>query len=135
MTSALPDWLPTDAWEGYIAMRKQLKKPATVYAQKLAIGRLLDMKEQGHDVREVLEQSIFNSWQGLYPPPAPPVAQVQQTTGRPQLKAVVDNWFMSDAGINRKGAELGLRARSGETYSTYKGRIFDALNNNGRKAS
>lgn len=126
--ATIPDWLPTDAWEGYLSMRKTIKRPASVYAQKLAIGKLLDLMEQGHDIRAVLEQSIFNCWQGLFPLPAPPVAKpVLQASGRPQLKAV-DNWYMSEAGITRKGIELGMNARRGETFSAYKGRIFDRLN-------
>jgi len=36
-------------------------------------------------------------------------------------------WWTTEAGIAAKGAEVGVKARSGETYADWKGRIFDAL--------
>ena len=39
----------------------------TDYAKRLAINKLSALADQGHDVKAVLEQSIFNSWQGLFP--------------------------------------------------------------------
>lgn len=47
-------------------MRKLIKKPASEYAQKLAINRLAELAAQGHTPSAVLEQSIFNCWQGLF---------------------------------------------------------------------
>jgi hypothetical protein len=62
----LPEWLPKEAWFGYIAMRKQIKKPATDYAIKLAISLLDTKRLAGADVEAILNQSIMNSWQGLF---------------------------------------------------------------------
>jgi hypothetical protein len=63
----LPEWIDKDAWEGYVQMRRSIKKPLTPYAMKLAVSKLAALKEQGHNPKAVLEQSIFNSWQGLFP--------------------------------------------------------------------
>ena len=65
----LPEWLPAEEWEAYIAMRKQMGKKfhATEYAQKLLIKKLTQMKEEGCNVKAVLEQSIMRSWVGLFP--------------------------------------------------------------------
>lgn len=125
MISSLPDWLPKEAWEGYVAMRKQLKKPLTARAEKMAIAKLLELKEQGQDVEKVLEQSEFNCWQGLFPVHQ----EAEKTVAAPfKPKVVPDNWWLSDAGIERKGRELGMYARPGESYGSFKNRIFAVLN-------
>lgn len=38
-----------------------------------------------------------------------------------------DRWWMSDGGIDRKGRELGMFARGGESYPAFKDRIFEEL--------
>jgi hypothetical protein len=63
----LPLWLPAEAWEAYLAMRKEIKKPLSAYGQRLAISTLTQLWAEGHDPRAVLEQSIFNCWRGLFP--------------------------------------------------------------------
>jgi hypothetical protein len=63
----LADWIPTDVWEAYLEMRRRIRKPMTGYAMKLAVKRLEKLKAAGEEARAVLEQSIMNSWQGLFP--------------------------------------------------------------------
>lgn len=63
----IPDWMPMDAWAGYIEMRKKIKKPMTLRAEQLAINTLDKLRSEGHDVGAVLDQSVMNSWQGLFP--------------------------------------------------------------------
>ena len=63
----LPLWMPRVAWDAYVAMRKQIKKPLNEYAKRLAINRLTQLWAEGHDPKAVLEQSIFNCWRGLFP--------------------------------------------------------------------
>ena len=63
----LPDWVPPAAWQAYVEMRTKTRKPMTETAMGIAINKLSDLKEQGYDPQKVLEQSIFNSWQGLFP--------------------------------------------------------------------
>lgn len=65
--SKLPPWVPTEQWEGYIAMRKKIRKPLTDRAESLAIGVLHKLLEDGQDVGAVLDQSTMNSWMGLFP--------------------------------------------------------------------
>ncbi|WP_019104028.1 helix-turn-helix domain-containing protein [Chromobacterium haemolyticum] len=62
-----PSWLPVDAWTAFVAMRKKLRKPMTDHAARLAVDKLVSLRAEGHDPRAVLEQSVFNSWQGLFP--------------------------------------------------------------------
>lgn len=61
----LPDWVPADAWAGYVEMRK--KKPMTAFARRLVIAELQKLNEKGHDIASVLSQSIRNNWTDVYP--------------------------------------------------------------------
>lgn len=63
----LPDWIRTESWDGFVAMRKSIKKPLTPHAVELMICSLEKMRADGEDVNAVLEQSIMNSWQGVFP--------------------------------------------------------------------
>lgn len=67
---ALPDWLNQECWQGYIDMRKKIKKPMTPLAEKMAINMLTRLKDAGHDPDMCLQQSIFNDWQKLFAPRA-----------------------------------------------------------------
>lgn len=62
----VPDWLPLPQWDAYLEMRTKIRKPATSFAQKLAIAKLAELREQGHHPAAVLGQSIMNSWQGIF---------------------------------------------------------------------
>jgi phage replication O-like protein O len=63
----IPDWIPLEEWEEFVKMRKNIKKPISGYAMKLAINKLGKLREAGSEPREVLGNSIMNSYQGLFP--------------------------------------------------------------------
>lgn len=60
-------WLPKDAWQDWLAMRKKMKKPLTDRAMTRAIKKLTELRAQGHDPEKVLDQSVTNCWIDLYP--------------------------------------------------------------------
>ena len=62
----LPDWIPKNAWEHYIEMREFIRKPMTPRAILLAIKALDLLMSRGNPPEAVLNQSILNSWPGLY---------------------------------------------------------------------
>lgn len=64
----LPDWIPQEAWNGWVEMRKEvLKKPLkTDRAITLAINTLTRLRDEGNDPAAVLDQSTFQGWQGLF---------------------------------------------------------------------
>jgi len=66
----LPAWVPLDAWNGFLDMRKAIKKPPTDYAIKLLINKLYKLKSAGHNIEEIIEASIASSWQDFYEPKA-----------------------------------------------------------------
>lgn len=57
-----------DTFKAYLDMRKQIKKPASERAIKLVMTKLEKLSE-GDDYKalEILNQSILNSWQDVYP--------------------------------------------------------------------
>lgn len=105
----IPDWMPTEAWEAYILMRKGMGKKyvATDYAQTLLIKKLDAWRKEGQDIEEIINRSIEFSYTGLFP--------------LKDKKAA--NWWESDAGIIAKGREFGMEARNGETTYMFKDRI------------
>lgn len=62
----LPDWIPPQDWDEYEEMRRLIRKPMTNGAREKAVRRLDTLRGQGHDPSSVLQQSVFNSWQGLF---------------------------------------------------------------------
>jgi uncharacterized protein YdaU (DUF1376 family) len=64
---APPPWIPAEQWDAWIEMRKQKKKPPTLFALQLAVAKLEELKAQGHAPSAVLAQSAFNGWTDLWP--------------------------------------------------------------------
>lgn len=63
----LPEWIPVEAWNAYVAMRKAIPgKKMTEGAVKLQIGKLDQMRQEGHDIEAVLNQSTSNNYTGLF---------------------------------------------------------------------
>lgn len=63
----IPDWIDKQTWQDYLEMRNKTKKPMTNKAKQLAVKKLDELCKNGNDPNEVLNQSILNSWQGLFP--------------------------------------------------------------------
>lgn len=65
--SEIPDWIPVDAWAGYVEMRaRSPKTKMTERAMALRIKDLERFHEAGHDVGAILDQSTANGWTDLY---------------------------------------------------------------------
>lgn len=56
-----------DALREYIAYRKKIKKPMTDRAIQLAVKKLQKMSSDIDEQIAIIEQSILNGWQGLFP--------------------------------------------------------------------
>ena len=65
---AFPDWMPIDAWQGWVDMRKQRKRPLTDRATNRAINKLDAIRAKGHDIAELLDRSTINGWLDIYEP-------------------------------------------------------------------
>lgn len=63
---ALPDWLPMDAWNGWLDMRRKANKVPTQRAIDLSVRQLENLRAEGQDVEKVLDQSTVRGWTGLF---------------------------------------------------------------------
>lgn len=63
----LPDFIPVEAWEGYLAMRKKKRAVMTDRAVQLRIADLKALMDEGQDIAAVLDQSTANGWTDVYP--------------------------------------------------------------------
>ena len=79
----LPEWVPIESWLAFLEMRKKIKKPMTERAMELAIKKLDAMRSGGHDVAVILDNSVLNSWQDLYPPKP---SQFAETKKEPEIR-------------------------------------------------
>ncbi|MDR7331994.1 helix-turn-helix domain-containing protein [Roseateles asaccharophilus] len=64
----LPEWLPRSVWAEWVADRRERRKPISSRAAGQQLKRLAEYRDQGHDVARVIEHSIANGYQGLFPP-------------------------------------------------------------------
>lgn len=62
----LPDWMPEESWNGFLEMRRRIKKPLTERARALIINELDRLRASGNPPGEVLDQSVMNCWQGVF---------------------------------------------------------------------
>lgn len=51
LLSTLPNWIPPEAWEGWLAMRKAKKIPMTPRAFTIAVNALQRLRDQGEDLK------------------------------------------------------------------------------------
>lgn len=99
----LPGWVDATAWDGYEAMRKAVRKPMTPAARRLAVAELAKLRDVGHDPTEVLRQSTFRSWVGLFP--------VKADAVQPGVNGRAPVGAMSEHGLQTMRNAKALEAR------------------------
>ncbi|WP_105654676.1 replication protein [Cronobacter dublinensis] len=68
----LPDWLDRAVWREWVQYRAESKKPIkSMLTVTKAIKLLSQFRDAGNNPAEVINQSIANGWQGLFPVKAP----------------------------------------------------------------
>lgn len=55
------------AIQEFIVFRKKIKKPMTDHAVKLMLSKLNKLASSTAEQIEILNQSILNGWQGIFP--------------------------------------------------------------------
>ena len=63
----LPDWINSEIWKEFMAVRKQRKAVNSPRAFKLLITELEKLRARGEDPNACIEQSIVNAWKDVYP--------------------------------------------------------------------
>ncbi len=62
----LPDFIPKKAWDDWIEMRTRIRKKPTLRAMEMAVERLVTLVASGSDAGQVLDQSTYRNWVGLF---------------------------------------------------------------------
>lgn len=62
----IPDWMPMEAWNGYLEMRAACRKSPTGRAVQLLIKKLDGFRAKGHDPTAVLDKSTIEQWTDVY---------------------------------------------------------------------
>lgn len=93
----LPDDIPVQPWNDYVDMRVRIGKRMTERAKQLAVDKLRELALAGHAPEAVLNNSVMNSWQGLFAPR-------DFGAGRPGTRQRGDmNWGPGDPGHSGLG--------------------------------
>ncbi|WP_302675850.1 helix-turn-helix domain-containing protein [Sphingomonas faeni] len=79
----LPDWIPVEAWEGWLEMRRTKGAKPTSRALALSIEHLRKLADAGHPPGDVLDQSTRELWLGLFPIKDPQNEQSRSTRRSP----------------------------------------------------
>ncbi len=113
----LPSWVPKEAWEAFVRMRSHIKAPLTDNAKTLTLRDLSKLRDDGHDPQTVLEESVKNSWRGLFPPK-------EKTNGNRGKTSRIDNaiegarrFLGEPSGAEENDASSGESTRSGEVLA------------------
>jgi hypothetical protein len=62
-----PDWWPQEKWANFQEMRRSVRAKLTPEAERLLILKLTAYRDEGHDILAIINQSIENSYKGLFP--------------------------------------------------------------------
>ena len=73
MNYDLPDYIDPDLFAQWIdwrkdSTRKKLTAKSLERIIKLGITKLETLHNQGHDVNQCIEETLFNEWKGFFPP-------------------------------------------------------------------
>lgn len=64
----LPDCISPEVWQRWIDYRREIKKPLSPSTVNAQIAKLCTMHKRGHDPTAIIDESIANSWSGLFEP-------------------------------------------------------------------
>lgn len=112
----LPDWLPVDAWDGFVHMRKQQKKPLTDRAVQRIFEKLKGLREKGYSLTEVLDQSTTNCWSDVYEVKQKKESQPKYIQKKPTIDEAIERLDRDIRRWNQGNAQSSSRRR-GEVKS------------------
>lgn len=95
--------LDPEMWTDFVQHRKDIKKPLSPVAEKRMLSRLSRFLEQGLNVNAMLERSIVNGWQDVYPEKQDPKPQSHKMGEIPETPE-----------IDREAAKAAVREAMGK---------------------
>jgi hypothetical protein len=63
----IPLWLTKQAWDEFKSHRVHIKKPMTLLSERKMLNKLQKLKDDGQNPIELLDRSIRNNWQDVFP--------------------------------------------------------------------
>lgn len=63
----LPSWIDPEAWDAFVQMRREIKKPLTHRAAVLILKDLTEIRDKEHCPNAALDQSTVCCWRGVWP--------------------------------------------------------------------
>ncbi len=63
----LPEWIPNEVWKDFEEMRRKKRAPLTDRARQNIVTKLVGLEKEGQRPEDVLNQSITNAWQDVFP--------------------------------------------------------------------
>jgi len=64
----LPEWLSQDLWEQFKEHRVFIKSKLSLKAEQINLNKLIELHNQGHDHKKLIEESIAHNWKSFYEP-------------------------------------------------------------------
>lgn len=104
---SVPEFISSRTWRDWVTHRIEIKKPMTESIAKACIAQLTKFHTAGHDVDEIILNSISGGWSGLFEPSAKrgtgPPADQQKSKGRQAIELLEGLKHGMDAQGNRYG--------------------------------
>jgi len=125
----IPSWLNKDLWEEFKQHRKTMKKPMTELSQKKTINQLEKMMKDGEDVEAVINQSIANGWQGIFPNKSQGGVngKGRSVVGQNGFIEAPRNWATEQWAILKEGCGLSRDADLSKVKGIVPSEIWDSL--------
>jgi hypothetical protein len=110
----IPDWMPMEAWNGYLEMRAACGKAPTGRAVELLIKKLDGFRAKGHDPTDALDKSTIEQWTDVYEPKVKANGNQDNRRGAAGSGAGGANGTRPAAGFERRAFEARSREGAGE---------------------
>lgn len=77
----VPEVIDPETWQSFVEHRRQIKSPMTIKAKTMLANKLCKLAKQGHNPKDLLEESIMNGWRGVFEPKGPAGRKHLPTSG------------------------------------------------------
>jgi len=105
----LPEWLPLEAWNGWIEMREKQRWKLTERAKRMWLADLEAWRMEGYDIAYILNEATKKDWRGLFVNDRTPriVARPEVETNDRDVELI--NWAIKESLRTGKNADALLR--------------------------
>lgn len=107
----LPQYIDREAWDGFEAMRKTIKKPLTDRSRKLIVYELDRIKRSGHCPNAALDQSTNHCWCDVFVPKEKPIEAASSSQAERTQQYLAEHSRAPDPQAREKIAEIRGRLK------------------------